>query len=418
LKSPRFLNGKVIDADNEQPISGATVMLMEEPYHSVKTGADGTFRVSSGSTIRTLFPNGETIIHVYPPADSPNLFKAIEWKWPNEGIGDANLLVRLKRGQIVEGKVVEKGTGKPVVGATIWFDPQEYGNRFFMQSAKSRFSGSDMKYPTDSQGRFRLPVLPGPGYLLVTAPTLDYVRKQLSMGDRYYGREGLQREYYDGFAKIRLTQGEHPEPLAIELERGVTLRCKVVLPDGQPVKGNAYARSYLQIKYEINAWLPDIPIEDGMLELPGFDAAHSNPVFLLDHSGQFGATVSLNGREDRPLVLEPCGQARFRFVDDQGKPMPDYMPMLLLVITPGVPATHHIEANRPLWVDSVIWSNVRRNERPKTDADGRVTVDGLLPGATYRLSYTDKNGWTDGHEFQVRAGETTDVGEVVLSKRR
>jgi hypothetical protein len=46
-----------------------------------------------------------------------------------------------------------------------------------------------------------------------------------------------------------------------------------------------------------------------------------------------------------------------------------------------------------------------------------VTVSKLLPSATFRLSYTDKKGWTDGHEFQVRAGETTEVGEVVLSRR-
>ena len=311
LKSARFLNGKVIDADNGRPIAGAEVVIMEEPYHSVRTGADGTFRAPSGSTIRTLFPNGECIIHVYPPPDSPNMFKAIEWKWPNEGIGDANLLVRLKRGQMVEGQVVEKGSGKPVAGASVCFDPQEYGNRYFMQSAKSRFSGSDMKYRTDSQGRFRLPVLPGPGYLLVTAPTLDYVHQTLSAGDRYYGKQGLDREYYDGILKLRLTQGEHAEGLRIELERGVTLRRKVVLPNGQPVKGSAYARSYLQFKHDINQWLPEIPIEDGLLELPGCDPAHTNPVYIVDHTGKFGATVSLTATESegRPIVLAPCGSA-------------------------------------------------------------------------------------------------------------
>jgi beta-lactamase regulating signal transducer with metallopeptidase domain/protocatechuate 3,4-dioxygenase beta subunit len=418
LKSPRFLNGRVIDADNGQPIAGAEVEMMEEPFHSVITKADGSFRLSSGSSIRTLFREGESIIQVYPPPDSPNLFKAIEWKWPNEGIGDANLLVHLKRGQVVEGQVVEKGSGKPVAGASVRFDPQEYGNRYFLQSAKSRMSGSDMKYQTDAQGHFRLPVLPGPGYVLVAAPTLDYVHQSLSAGHRYYGKEGLEREYYDGIAKIRLTQGEHPEPLKIELERGVTLRRRVVLPDGKPVNGHAYARSYLQFKNEVSQWLPDIPIEDGLIELPGFDAAHSNPTFLLDRSGQFGATLSLTGSESRPIVLQSCGQARLRFVDEQRKPIPVYKPWLILVVTPGAPATHHIEPNQPLWVECVIWSNVQRNQQPVTDADGRVTFTGLLPGAVYRVLYTTKDRWTDGYEFHVRAGETTDVGEVVLAKRR
>jgi beta-lactamase regulating signal transducer with metallopeptidase domain len=416
LQSVRFLNGKVIDADDGQPIAGVEVEMMEEPFHSVRTKVDGTFRVASGSTIRTLFLNGESIIHVYPPSDSRYLFKSIEWKWPNEGIGDANLVVRLKRGQVVEGQVVEKGTGKPVVGASLIFDPQEYGNRFFTQSAKSRFAGTDMKYVTDSQGNFRLPVLPGPGYLLVTAPTLDYVHQPLSAGDRYFGKPGLEREYYDGIVKLRLMQGEHPEPLKIELERGVTLRSQVVFPDGTPVDGQAYAKSYLQFKKTVNQWLPDIPIENGVLELPGFDVAHSYPMFLLDRSGKFGATLSKPRPEHQPIVLEPCGQARFRFVDKQNKPLPNYEPMVILVITPGAPATHRIERNQPFWLDHVFWTNVRRDPRPKTDADGRVTVTGLVPGATYRLSYTDKR-WTDGYEFHVRAGETTDVGDVVLSKR-
>jgi beta-lactamase regulating signal transducer with metallopeptidase domain len=417
LKSARFLNGKVVDKDNGQPIAGTEVMMMEQPFHSVMTKADGSFRIASGATIRTLFPEGDCIIQIYPPSDSRYLFKAIEWKWPNEGIGDANTTIRLKRGQFAEGQVVEKGSGTPVAGATIWFDPQERRNRFFQQTDRSRFSGADMKYKTDSQGRFRLPVLPGPGYLLVNAPTLDYVHQQLSAGHRWDGKEGLQREYYHGFAKIHLTQGEHAEGIKIELERGVTLRRKVTLPDGKPIKGTAWARSYLEFRNDINQQLPAIPIEDGRFELPGCDPAQPNPVFLVDDTGKFGATVSLVATEpeSRPIVLQPCGLARFRFVDDQGKPVPGYEPMPFIVVTPGAPATHMIDSNQQLWVDSLNW---RWDERPKTDAAGRVTVGKLLPGATFRLSYSGDKGWTDGHEFAVRSGETTDVGEVVLSRRR
>jgi hypothetical protein len=233
------------------------------------------------------------------------------------------------------------------------------------------------------------------------------------MGHRYNGKEGLRREYYDGLLKLRLAQGEHAEGLEIELERGVTLRRKVTLPDGKPVKGHAFARSYLEFNNDINQQLPKIPIEDGLLELPGCDPAHPNPVFCVDDTGKFGATVSLLATEpeERPIALQPCGQARFHFVDEQGKPIAGYQPMPFIVVTPGASATGFIQGNQPLWVDSLNW---RWDSRPKTDVDGRVTVDKLLPGATYRLSYTNKQGWTDGHEFHVRAGETTDVGEVVL----
>jgi len=419
LKPARYLNGRVIDAQNGHPVAGAEVVLMEQPYRRVRTNADGTFRALSGTTIRTLFPNGESIIHVYPPPDSPNLFQAIEWEWPNKGIGDAQLLVRLEQGLMVEGQVVEKGSGRPVAGASLAFDPQQTGNRYFRESSRSRLAGADMRYATGADGRFRMPVLPGPGWLLVTAPTLDYVHQQLSLGEKHYGKEGLEREYYDGVVKLNLKPGEHPAPLAVELERGGTLRRKVVLPDGKPVDGSAYARSYLLFNNNINQSLPEIPIEEGLLALPGFEPKHTNPVYLVDRKCEYGATVWLSNAEltSPPIVLERCGKVRMRIVNDKGKPLANYLPFVFIVVTPGAPATHFIEPNQLLWLDSMNWWGNRAGRETKTDADGRVTIDGMIPGATYRVSYPGGNHWTSGHEFKIRAGETTDIGDIVLPKR-
>jgi len=47
-----------------------------------------------------------------------------------------------------------------------------------------------------------------------------------------------------------------------------------------------------------------------------------------------------------------------------------------------------------------------------------VTVQDLIPGATYRLQYVTDNNWDSGYEFTVRSGETTDVGKVVLQLQR
>jgi hypothetical protein len=284
------------------------------------------------------------------------------------------------------------------------------------------FEDSEMKYGTDARGRFRLPVWPGPGYLLVNGPTLDYVHKQTSWSEKEYGEPGLAREYYDGIVKLDLKPDDHPQPLRIELERGVTLHCRVVRPDGQPAGGKAYSRSYLQFKHVIHSWLPDVPIDDGLLELPGFEAKHSNPLFLLDFEHHCGTVVSVDSSaaqsSSAPIQLQPCGSARFRFVNDKGKALANYDPMLLLILTPGVVATYHVEPNRPLWSDSIIWQNiVPRGTVATSGADGRVTISDLIPGATYRLSFVNKKGqWDDGYEFTIRPGEMTDVGEVVLPR--
>jgi len=421
LKPARFLKGKVTAADTGKPIEGAELVIMEMPFSRVRTGADGSFRIAGGSTVTTLFPDAESIVHVYPPPDSPYLFHAMEWKWPNGGIGDAELSVAmLERGIVVEGQVVEKGSGKPVEGAAVYFYPQRYNNPFFLTTAVSRWAGSDMKYVTDAEGRFRMPVLPGPGYLLVRGPTLDFVYVELSTGDRYYGKPGLGREYHHGALKLNLEPDKAPPPLTIELKRGVTLRRKVVGPDSQPAEGKAFARSYLQDKNDVDAWLPDIPVESGLLEIPGFDPELSKPIFIVDFEHHCAATVSPTASEvdltTPPIELKPCGTAKFRFVNDKGEALADYQPRLKIEVMPGAPATGYNEPDQPLWADTIIWDNIARPAKmPKTDADGRVTVADLIPDATYRVSFIGKNGMLDeGYEFVIRSGETIDVGEVMI----
>jgi hypothetical protein len=45
---------------------------------------------------------------------------------------------------------------------------------------------------------------------------------------------------------------------------------------------------------------------------------------------------------------------------------------------------------------------------PRTDDRGRLTLPGLVPGATYRIH--TQTAWKD---FTALAGKTTDVGEIV-----
>jgi hypothetical protein len=423
LRPARFLKGKVTAADTGKPIEGAELVIMEIPFNRVRTGADGSFRIAGGSTVNTLFPDGESILHVYPPADSPYLFHSLEWKWPNDGIGDAELSVTmLERGIVVEGRVVEKGSDKPVEGAAVYFSPQQYDNPFFRETAVSRWAGSDMKYLTDAQGRFRMPVLPGPGYLLMRGPTLDFVHAQTTMGDRYYGKPGLGREYHHGALKLNLEPDKSPQPLRIELKRGLTLRRKVVRPNGQPAEGKAFARSYLQGKDDVDAWLPEIPVESGLLEIPGFDPELSKPIFIVDFEHHCAAMVSPAASEldltSPPIELKPCGSAKFRFVNDKGEVLADYQPRLIIELMPGAPNTHRIERDQPLWADTIIWDNIARpGKMPKTDANGRVTIADLIHRATYRVSFIGKKGFDEGYEFVVRSGETIDVGEVVIPER-
>jgi hypothetical protein len=432
IKPAQFVHGKVTMADTGKPVSGAEVVLLKEPYRRVRTGDDGSFRIASGTSNSSPYPGGQSrnILHIYPPPDSPYLAKRHEWEWPDGGLGDAEVTIVLERGTTLECQVVEKGSGKPVVGAAVYFEQQEKGNPFFRANATW---GTDMTYKTDGVGRVRLPVWPGPGYVLLRAPTLDFVHTQITYGDRYYGKRGLYREYYDAAIPIDLNPDEPPQPIKIELERGVTLRRRVVRPDGRPAHGKAFARSYLAIDSVSIRALPPIPVENGILELPGFDPERSKPIFIVDPEGNCAAVVSPAASETElesaPVQLQPFGAAKFRFVTDKGASLADYEPSLHLIVTPGAPETGFIQPDQPVWRESishsnvVYWANETKPPKPlkisKTDSDGRVTFDGLIPGATYDVQFWGRDGVTaaGGYEFTVRSGETTDVGEIVIPER-
>ncbi len=56
---------------------------------------------------------------------------------------------------------------------------------------------------------------------------------------------------------------------------------------------------------------------------------------------------------------------------------------------------------------------------PRTDADGRITLISLIPGALYRITdFSTVNDATKGiqvrKDFTVKPGETLDLGDILI----
>src|SRR5262249_38881979 len=108
-----------------------------------------------------------------------------------------------------------------------------------------------------------------------------------------------------------------------------------------------------------------------------------------------------------------------RFVDREGKPLANYWPQVELVLTPG-PYRYSNALTKPgvLAGDAELLGNIQHRAYQmhnwRTDAQGRVTLPGLVPGVAYRIVALGQ-GEVVRPEFTVRPGETLDLKEIKVA---
>ena len=134
-------------------------------------------------------------------------------------------------------------------------------------------------------------------------------------------------------------------------------------------------------------------------ELGGCDPEKPYPAVFFQEQKGWGAVVHVSGKQaGKPLDvrLQPCGSAKARYLGADGRPVAGRLTSadVRLVLAAGDSA---------FWGGFVQHSNVRKDWH--TDAEGRITWRGLVPGATYRVHNRD---------FKVRSGEVLDLGDVVV----
>jgi hypothetical protein len=168
---------------------------------------------------------------------------------------------------------------------------------------------------------------------------------------------------------------------------------------------------------------------DGRFELHGLDPDGEVPVHFLDPERRLGATAVFSGKSAVggavTISLTPCGSAKARLVNPNGKPFAGRLPrrIITMVVTPGPPDTLANEKAGLLAADEVDLSRVdpTNYENPlASDADGRITLPVLIPGATYRFidptTTRDPIGPQVRKEFTVKPGEILDLGDILIER--
>jgi RNA polymerase sigma factor (sigma-70 family) len=427
LAPGRVVKGRVTYADTGKPVAGARVMIESAGGGRVRgqTDKEGRYHLNVRRSALPDMGGGapfvvELVVSVFAPPGEPYWMK-MEFvdRWV-KGATHRETNVALPRGVLLRGEITEAGTGKPVAGAEIEYKGQLMTHRWR--------SGADGSYAF---------VLPADATrpLTVNGPSPDYIPQVVGSAEFLAGKKGGAPIYHHAVVPLGLKPGDEEKEVPIEVRRGVTLKGRLVGPDGKPAKDAIVLVGGYKPPRE--QFLFPVRVRDGHFELPGCDPDKTYHLVLLEHPWlnatvgeedngldvygrlwmrellgpqiKLGAAVDVSAKkaaaEPVEVRLEPCGAAKLRFVDGDGKPLAKHRPWLQLVVTGGPPVNQAIKDGK-LAAEGVLLIHPYDAE-PHTDADGVLKLEGLIPGATYRIGKAYEGEVIK--EFTVEPGKTLEL---------
>jgi RNA polymerase sigma factor (sigma-70 family) len=423
LQPGRTIVGRVTYADTGEPVPHALIGITGYRH---RADAEGRFRIG----IEAAYPSGSVMsVVARSPDGAPYLMALKRPVWPKAAV-EQSVDVALRRGVVIRGKVTEEKSGRPIAGAVVLFAPYKNapGETWYLS----------FPVATDQDGAYRVAAPRGPGYLVVQGPSDDYVLREFgAAGVQTSARPGRRRFYAHAYRALDLEPDGPDREVDLALRPGAAVHGRILGPDGQPIRDALiFSRTILRSMpnggwkfWMVFGSVAHTQVRDGQFVLHGLDPDAEVPAYVLDPERKLGATVRLSGRSaaNGPVAvrLEPCGTARCRFVGPDGRPLGRYDAGFLttMVITPGPSSQGNPAKDGPLLADEAPLSRLGRRavENPfVSDAQGRLTLPALIPGATYRIA--DPTSITAGgepairKEFTVKPGEALDLGEILIEK--
>jgi RNA polymerase sigma factor (sigma-70 family) len=426
LPPARIVEGRVIYEDTGKPVAGARLMVVTAGGGDVTglTDKEGRYRINVRPPGAQFPESGNELgVHVYPPAGEPYWMTIQGVGWV-KGAARQEANVKLPRGVLVRGKVTEAGSGKPVAGAYV-----EYNGQWMHRGVSADGGSYAFAVPAGATGP-----------LTVNGPTPDFIPQVIGSAETLSDLKGGDRIYYHAVVPLGLKPGDKDKELPVVLRRGVTMKGRVVGPDGKPVKHALLFVGEYRPPHE--KFLHPVLARDGNFELPGCDPDRSYRLVVVDHAwltpvmgvealntyGQLwlnqllgahiklGATVEVSAKkaaaEPVDVRLAPSGSVKLRFVDGDGKPLARFKPGLQLVVTPGIPVGQAIKEGKLAAEVVTLISQYQDDAEPHAGEDGVLKLDGLIPGATYRVRKAEYD--TPAlKDFTAEAGKTVELTVTV-----
>lgn len=331
--------------------------------------------------------------------------------------------IELSRGIAVQGRVTAGPNGEPNE-ATVEYHPL-FGNKFVERIGQLPAVNQAAASATcDAEGRYSIPVLPGPGVLTFKygpwyrqAVARDYLPAWLDREKvgQLYRSLGIEQPETDGnFLRtetgsnrmaiiglgmynqaLLINPDENEDSLTrdVQLELGRTLNVTIETADGKPPAD-------LTVRGRTNLRFVSEKIEAPEFQVTGLHPKIERELTIEAREQKLGAYRVIHGDEEGPITLrlQPCGAVSGRLLDEDGEPL----------------------ANTALGVGQV---RVMPPEfSATTNQDGKFRLDGLVPGMPYGITLRRQGQMGQGMrqlatDVVVAPGKTQDLGDLDLKPK-
>jgi RNA polymerase sigma factor (sigma-70 family) len=413
------IRGTVTAADTGKPRPGVTVWLTRNGSDlapiivSAKTDAQGRYELRGARKASAYMVELKG-----DPADGYMACQARAADTP--GYQPVTLDVRVARGVVVSGRVLDRSTGKPVPGFAM--AAVLSGNSFvkdYPEFDASAWVGTEQ---TGDDGTFRVVTIPGP-VLLMGGPdarrAADYWQtvharykpvkpdpdhpKYFSKQGGYYTPGGGRSLLQGNFCKVlEIKPGTRLVKQDVLLEPAAALPVRIEDGDGRPVAGA------LVTGVGPENWHYPITAESASCMAYHLEGKPRLMVFFAPKRKLAGA-LRLKGDEKGPVVakLGPPGSVKGRLLGEDGKPLA------------GVEVRLHFREREAEEVHAA----AHRAKLAVSDADGRFAIDDVLPGLKFELSFgTERRKFERATKpaspSEVQSGEVKDLGEIKVKRAR
>jgi RNA polymerase sigma factor (sigma-70 family) len=408
------ITGVVRDAKTGEPrpgvkVNGSANEHWWENYVHATTDAHGRY------TLVGLAKSPAYRLTLFAGDDSPYL-PAGQAVSDSAGLAPITADMVMAKGVFVRGRITDRATGQPIHAGLRYVPLAD--NKFFVGlPGNDFFRFVSQGHDTDEDGRFRFPVLPGPGVILAQARD-DHPNRYAPAHVRPEDRARASRG--NGFESFTAAAG-HLEPLMgnndyalidppagaesvvcdIQFEPGRELTGRVLGPDGQPLAGALVAGL-------TGVWDQPTTLSGSEFRAHALTPDRPRTLTFLHKERKLAGVLVVRGDEKGPpaVTLRPWGVLTGRVLGPDGQP--------LAGVTVGI-------AYRDLNVGALLMQAMSSPNGPparylQTDADGRFRMEGVVPGESFGVGFSKgfmalEAGRRD-QQMTVGPGETKDLGDV------